>query len=180
MELLDEATNAHHIGHALHLFEHAHHSPFLLGTQLRQGVPIALQAVVKNLAQRRVIRCHFGRHTRRQIGLWQTLRNLGPRVEAVGVVIEDEVDHGQAKIALGAQRYQARRAIEFALKRLGDLTLNFFRGQAWRLGNHTDLHIGHIGVGLDGSLQIGINAVQRNGQRGANGQQAAAHDKCYE
>ena len=178
VELLDEAANAHHVGHALHLLEHAHHMPFLLGAQLRQGVPVALQAIVENLAQRGVVGRHFRRHAVGQICLRQTLRNLGTRSEAFRVVVKDQVDHGETEIALRTQRYQTRRAVEFTLQRLRDLALHFLGSQARSLGDHADLHIGHVRVGFDGRLQIGVDAIDGNRQRGAQRQQSAMDDKC--
>ena len=177
VEFFDEATNTHHISHALHLLEHAHYMPFLLGAKLRQRVFVALQAVVKNLAQRRVVRRHFWRYTIRQIGLWQTLGNLGTRVKAIGIVIKDKVDHGEAEIALRSQCRQPRRAVQLPLQRLRDLALYFFGGKPRCLGNHTHLHIGHIGVGLDGGLQIGVHAIDGDGEGDAQRHQTSMNDE---
>ncbi|MPM36636.1 hypothetical protein SDC9_83235 [bioreactor metagenome] len=180
VELLHKAADAHHVGHTLHLLEHAHHMPFLLGAQLRQRVAVAGQAVVEDLAQRRVIRRHLGRHARRQVGLRQALCHLGARVEADRIVIEDEVDHRKPEVALGAQRHQPRRAVELALQRLGDLALHLFGGQTGSLGDHAHLHVGHVRIGLDGGVQIRPDAVDGDQRRGAQRQQSAMHHKGNE
>ena len=152
--LLDEAAYAHHIGHALHLLERAHDVPFLLGAQLVQRVAVALEAVVIDLSQRRVVGRHLGRHARGQIGLGQALRDFGARGEAVCMVVEDHVDHGQAEVAFRTQRHQTRRAVELALQRLRDLAFDFLGREPRGLGNDAHLDVGHVGVGFDRGMQV--------------------------
>ena len=75
---------------------------------------------------------------------------------------------------------QARRAVEFALERNGDLLLDLFGGEARRLGDDLRFGIGDVRIGFDGELGPRIVAVDRGKDADHRHDQALAQREADE
>jgi hypothetical protein len=100
-----------------------------------------------------------------QLGGAHARVDQGAGLEAIDVVVEGEHDQGQAEEALRAHVEHAGHAVQDALERHGHLALDLLGRQARLLRDDRDLHVGDVGVGLDGRVAEGEEAVDRDAGR---------------
>ena len=160
LEFLEVASERHHVGHALHLAQHAGDVPLHFRAQLVEVGAIADHPEAVDLAERRGLRRQVRRDALGQIGLRHPLADQHARGKRVHAVVEDQGHQRQAEQALAAQQGHARGAVERALQRHGDLPLDFLGGVAGHLGDDLDLDVGDVGIGLDRRLQVSAHAEQ--------------------
>src|SRR5262245_59450640 len=159
MDLLEIASKGRHVGDAGHLTEDAGNRPLELGSHLLVAVAIADDVKLVHLAKRRVVRGQFQLDALRQIGCLHPLGDDRPRPEWVRVIVKRERDERETETAFAAHQYHLLRAIEDALYRYGDLTLDFFGRQAGKLRDHLHLQVRDVGECLDRKFEVRLYAV---------------------
>ena len=159
LELGREAAEVRDVGDARHLLERRDHDPALDLRELAQILGVGFQRVVENLAGRRGQRIEAGREARRQRDVLDALHDALARPVVLDAVAEHERDQRQPERAARAHHRQARRAVELALERNGDLLLDLLGGEARRLGDDLRGGVGDVRIGLDRELGPRIVAV---------------------
>ena len=128
-------------------------------------MPVAHHAELVDLSERRI----FGRQsqidTLRQVGMRDALVDDRARAEWVGRVFEREPDQGQAEQTRCAHLQQGGHAVQHALERDGNLTLDLLGGETRQLRNDGDLQVGDVGKRFHRGREIRPHAVRRNDQR---------------
>ena len=169
------AAEGHDIRHPRHLTQCAHDGPLHFGAQLVKVMPVAGKTELIDLAQRCRFRREFRRYARRQFGNCDSLQGHGARHKGVGVVGECHGNQRQAEQAFAAHQRHARRAVEFALDRHGDATLDFFRRVPGELRDNGYLGIGNVGIGLDRGIEVGAQSKHGHYRRGEQRGRAAMY-----
>ena len=124
--------------------------------QLRSSLgecAVALQRVLVDLPDRRVVRSQVRRDAFGHVGVGQPLRHLLPRPVDVDVVLEGQDHLRQPERRDRPLHQHARRPGQRALDRDGDLLLDLLRRLAGVEGDHHDLDVRDVREGLD--LQLG-------------------------
>ena len=160
LHFLQVAAEIHHVGDAGHLLQHARDGPLQLAAQLVKIVPVARDAELVHLPERRRLGRERRRHALGQVGGGHALGDVHARDERIGIVVEGERDERQAEEAFAPQLHHARRAVQHALQRHGDAALHLFRRVAWHLRDHGDLRVGDIGKRLDRRVQVGAHTYR--------------------
>jgi hypothetical protein len=112
----------------------------------------AFSRIVVNLSGRRCHRIESGSKIRRQGDVLDPLSDALPRPVILYALAEHDGDQRQTEGALGAHQEQSRSAIEFTLKRDGDLLFDLFCSQSWRLGDNLGAGVRDVWIGVDREL----------------------------
>jgi hypothetical protein len=128
-------------------------------------MPVALQRVLVDLPDRRVVRPQVRRQTFRHLGIAQPFGNLLPRPVDVDVVLERQDHLRQPERRDRPLDQHARRSGQRALDRDRHLLLDLLRRLAGVEGDHHDLDVGHVRERLDLQLGEGDGAEHREQER---------------
>src|SRR5262249_33124327 len=104
-------------------------------------------------------RHHARLYVVRKLGRHQTLLHLLARPVRVGAVAEQHADIGEAEERLRPEKRQVGDAIELFLEGQRDDALDFLRRVPRPQRDDLDLHVSHVGVGLDGQALVGEDAA---------------------
>jgi len=177
---LDEPSEADDVGDARHAAQVLRDDPLLPGAQLARVVVVALQRVLEDLAHWRVVRSQARRDAGRDLGVGQALGDLLARPVDVDVVLEGQDHLRQPERGDRPLHQHARRAGQGALDGDGDLLLDLLRRLAGVEGDHHDLHVGHVGEGLDLQLRERVDAEDGERRRDEQREDAPVNGKIYE
>ncbi len=142
-----------HVGDAGHAHERGADDPVLGGAQAERIA--AVEGVAVDLADRRCQRAHLRGHSRRQISVGEALVHLLAREQRIDPVLEGEGQGRQAEKRDAPLPEHPGSAVQGALERDRDATLDLLGGLAMEKSDHVDLGVGRIGEGLDGQLAVG-------------------------
>ena len=150
--LLLEAAEADHVGDAGRAHQVLRDDPVLPAPQLAGRVAIALQRVLVDLPDGRVVGAEARRDPVGHVGVGQPFGHLLARPVDVDVVLEGQDHLRQTERRDRPLDQHARRAGQRPLERDGDALLDLLRGLAGEEGDDHDLDVGDVGERLD--LQV--------------------------
>ena len=139
------------------------HHPVLPAAQLAGRVAVALQRVLVDLPDRRVVRPEVRRDAVGHLGVGQPFGHLLPRPVDVDVVLEGQDHLRQPERRDRPLDQHARRAGQRPLDRDGHLLLDLLRRLAGVEGDHHDLDVGDVRERLDLQLAERDDAEQPPG-----------------
>ena len=178
--LLLEAAEADHVGDAGRAHQPLRHHPVLPAPQLAGRSPIALERVLVDLSDRRVVRPEVRRDALGHLGVGQPFGHLLACPVDVDVVLEGQDHLRQAERGDRALDQHARGAGQRALDRNRHLLLDLLRRLAGVEGDHHDLDVGDVRERLDFQLGEGDGAEQRQHQRHGERDRAAVNGEVDE
>ncbi len=165
--LAHEAAHAGHFSDARNGVELILDEPVLNRVQ-GAGVVGPFDRVPEDLPDAGSIGPHHGRYFRRQktAGETQPFEDSRSREIDVDGVLEDDVDHREAKLRSRPHRLDMRKSLQIDGQGIGDLIFDFLRAASRPLGKHDDLVFAQIGNGVDG--RVHQRPVAPGSQRGVD------------
>ena len=142
--------------------------PILKRPELGEALLRAAQHILIDPADAGRVGAELGRDAGRQVlgGGAQIFEDTRPRPVDVGAVVEDHIDEGHAEEGEAAHDVRLRHGEHGGGERKGDLVLDHLRRLARKLGVDDDLHVGEIGDRVERHLLHGMDADQRDEDRG--------------
>ena len=149
--LPDDAPDARHLGDAWHGVELIADEPVLERPQVPERVALPLDRVPEDVADAGGVRAERRHDARRQRLRDQVQPLQHPRAGEVEVdrVLEDDVDHREAKGRGRPHHAHAGQPLEADRERVGDLVLDLLRRAARPVGEDDHLVVRQIGDGVD-------------------------------
>src|ERR1700722_13853374 len=156
---LDPAAEADDVGYTGDGAQFAVDDPILDGLQFAGVAEAAFDGIAEYFAGRAGGRLDVGVDVVGQVGVVQEVVDLLAGIGIIDVIVEDELDDGEAEDSGGAEAGLSLNGVHGQFDRDGDELLYFFRASAGPLGDDGDLGVGDVGEGLDGHVAESEDAV---------------------
>ena len=156
--LLLEAAEADHVGDAGHAHQVLLDDPVLPAPQLARRVVVALERVLVDLPDRRVVGPERGRDPVGHLGVGQPLGDLLAREVDVDAVLEGDDHLREPERGDRALDEHVGHADQRALDGDGDLLLDLLGGLPGIERDHHHLDVGDVGERLDLQLRERVDA----------------------
>ncbi len=163
--LLLVAAEAHDVGDPRHAHELLLDDPVLPTSDLARRMAVALQRVLVNLADRRVVRAERGDDAVGHLRTGQLLGDLLASEVDVDAVLEGHDHLRQTERGDRPLHEHVGHAEEGPLDGYGDFLLDFFRRLAGKKRDDHHLHVGHVRERLDLEAGHQLNTDQRENDR---------------